>query len=203
MNKMDIYLSALSVLTALTICLVINYQFVGLVFNQNAKWNNPNLKFGISWFFLMGESGFSGLLSLTTRISPAVVFRILILSLFAYVIYRKGMKFRFSNFKNLFKFLITKKSIISILITIFGAFAVLLMQTLNTARAQGLFTLTGTLHTGKFAFIADYIRNCDTVPKIQASWGQSLFVGLIGYNINISSVLLLYISLCGSILALS
>jgi hypothetical protein len=203
MNKMDIYLSALSVLTALTICLVINYQFVGLVFNQNAKWNNPNLKFGISWFFLMGESGFSGLLSVTTRISPAVVFRILILSLFAYVIYRKGMKLRFSNFKNLFKFLITKKSIISLFITIFGAFAVLLMQTLNTARAQGLFTLTGTLHTGKFAFIADYIRNCDTVPKIQASWGQSLFVGLIGYNINISSVLLLYISLCGSILALS
>ena len=83
------------------------------------------------------------------------------------------------------------------------SFIVLVTQTDNTSRPQGFFTMIGSLHTGKFAFVADLIRGCGYVPNIQTNFGQSILTSFLGYRNQVSSPSLLYTILSLSLFSLS
>ena len=182
---------------------IINYFFTMSLFI------NPNLivrvkksfLFGFAWFLLMAESGLAALFSNVLPASPFKIFLVILfvvfLSLFtpsarSRIIIPHKPKVTVSACRHLLLWLL-------LIITIFGT--VWIVQTENTIRPQGFFTMIGSLHTGKYVFISDFIRRCNEIPIIQSSFGQSIFSAFVGNYSNLSSTILLYLLLSFSILS--
>jgi hypothetical protein len=189
--------------TFLALTYSVNLAFVKTLFMREESVLGKSVPFllGSSWFLLMAETGFAGLISIHLKWSPfftflAVVFLILISLFTSDARNRIIVSLSFQT-----KFVRFARTIPWFLLVIFIFTAVWLVQTENTIRPQGFFTMIGSLHTGKYVFISDFIRQCQTIPFIQSSFGQSIFVATMAQLTKLSSVLLLYLALSLSILA--
>lgn len=181
--------------------LTINYFLLEMALFKENKWRSTTLIFGSAWFLFMSEAGFAGLLSLTIGISPSILFRIILFGLASFVLFKNRNSKILKKITKIRFVYLRKKLTLALLVLVLTSIIILIMQTMNTARPQGYFTLIGTLHSGKFIFISDYIRQCNAIPILQSAWSQSIFVGLLGSSTEVSSALLLYVSLCFSIMA--
>lgn len=162
---------------------------------------NRKERFGLAWFVLYSQINLIAALSLTLDFSPLGGFRGFWLFSLLHIVFRffqARQSGDFSFYRSVVRAnvsLVAKYS----LVFVFIGFTVLMVQTQNTSRPQGFYTLQASLHTGKFAFIADLIRRCDQIPSIQTNFGQAILASSLGSGTVISSVLLLYLELSSSI----